>query len=74
MNEVRLSRETHLSHVDLRREDVGLSEEVDIRIGIVNEVLLQNVIESQHLALILSIIACEFKRKDKVSRLCAHSH
>jgi len=50
MNEVRLSRETDLSHVDLRRKDIGLSEEVDVRIGTVSEVLLQNVIESQHLA------------------------
>jgi len=72
MNEVRLSRETDLSHVDLRREDISLSEEVNIRIGTVSEVLLQNVIESQHLALILSIIACEFKRKGKVSRSGAH--
>jgi hypothetical protein len=68
MNEVRLSRKTDLSHVDLRRKDVGLSEEIDIRIGIVSEVLLQNVIESQHLVLILPIIACEFKRKDRVGR------
>jgi hypothetical protein len=68
MNEVRLSRKTDLSHVDLRRKDVGLSEEIDIRIGIVSEVLLQNVIESQHLVLILPIIACEFKRKDRVGQ------
>jgi hypothetical protein len=74
MNEVRLSRETDLSHVDLRRENVRLSEEIDIRIGIVSEVLLQNVIESQHLALILSIIACDFKRKDKLARWGVQRH
>jgi len=68
MNEVRLSREAGLSHVDLRREDICLSEEVNVRIGTVSEMLLQNVIESQHLAHILSIIACDFKRKDKRAR------
>jgi hypothetical protein len=72
MNKVRLSRETDLPHVDLCRKDIGLSEKIDVRIGTVSEVLLQNVIESQHLALILSIIACEFKRKGKVSRSGAH--
>jgi hypothetical protein len=54
--------------MDLGREDVGLSEKVCVRIGTVSEVLLQNVIESQHLVLILPIIACEFKRKDRVGR------
>jgi hypothetical protein len=65
MNEVRLSRETDLSHVNLCRKDIGLSEKVDVRIGTVSKVLLQNVVESQHLALILSIIAREFKRRSE---------
>jgi hypothetical protein len=36
--------------------------------------LLQNVIESQHLAPILPIIACDFKRKDKLAPLDVNNH
>jgi hypothetical protein len=60
--------------MDLGREDVRLSEKVCVRMGTVSKVLLQNVIESQHLALILPIIACKFKGKDEVGRSGLRCH
>jgi hypothetical protein len=61
MDQVGLSRETNLSEVDLGRKDIGLSQEVYIRIRVIGNYALQNVVESQHLGLILPIFFRKFK-------------
>ena len=46
VDQVRLTRLAHLALVDLRRVDVGLLDDVEVRVGVVRGDPLQNVVET----------------------------
>ena len=48
MSEVRLSREANLSLMNLGRKDIGLLEEIEVRLGVVRGDLFQYVVKSNH--------------------------